>query len=314
MKKILFIILLSMPILNIGFSTEVNNDVVLTNSESENTISVENKRFNFSPEWLSAIASLVSSVSTVLIIIQIRKSNKDKIEDRLFRLIDLHKKNLDDLIIDDETRSGQEIVMKICNEVNFIILILNNNQNFITDFNEKDKKIFAYLFICHGLELGSNPWFKSNYIFKKYAKKELIELVFRIINSHNSKSENCNNLLLLSRNGFINVISRYFRQLFQIIKFIDEQKFISKKEKYQYIKILRASLTNREQEFIFDNSISPYGFAWTEKDYFLKYKIIKNIPFYYIYGYDPITWFIDEFNISQKDVSKYFEHYEYKEA
>lgn len=315
MKKLLFIILLVMVILNIGFSIESNNNIASINLKSENIISVKNKKLKFSPEWLSAIASVVSSISTVLIIIQIRKSSKDKIEDRLFRLIDLHKKNVDDLmIIDSKTMSGQEIIMKICNEVNFIIHILDINPNCITDFNEKDKKVFAYLFLCHGIALGSNPWFKSNYVFKKYAKEELIELVLNNITSYNSDPDNSDNLLLFPRNGFINVISRYFRQLFQIIKFIDEQKFISKKEKYQYIKILRSSLTNREEEFIFDNSISPYGSAWIEKKYFLKYKIIKNIPFYYIYGYDPVTWFIDEFNISQKDVSKYFEHYEYKEA
>ncbi len=297
---------------NFGFSLDGENHSTVTNN---NSISTTTKQHYFSPEWLSAIASIVSSISTILIIIQIKKSNKDKIEDRLFRLIDLHKKNVEALtILDSETKSGQEIIMKLCNEINFIIKVQESNPALITDFNEKDKKVFAYLFLCHGIELENNSWFKSSYVFKKYVKKELIELVFTSIENYNSNQDNSLCLLYSPGNGFINVISRYFRQLYQIIKFIDEQKYISEEEKYQYIKILRSSLTNREEEFIFNNSISPYGTAWIERKYFTKYKIIKNIPIYYIYGYDPVTWYLEEFKISQKDVSKYFEHYEYKEA
>ena len=54
--------------------------------------------------------------------------------------------------------------------------------------------------------------------------------------------------------------------------------------------------------------------TWIQKQYFTKYKIIKNIPFYYIEGYDPVTWFIEEFKIPHNAISEYFEHYEYKEA
>ena len=314
MKKKLLSLLLFLVVLTFCFPTETQSKE-FPETDVPNNYQVKKEKIRFSPEWLSAIASIVSSVSTILIIIQIRKSNKDKIEDRLFRLIELHKKNVDDLIIvDTEAKSGQEIIMKLCNEINYIIRIIDKNNNLVSDFNERDKKIFAYLFICHGIELEKNPWFKSNYKFKKYVKKELIDLVIECINNHNSKPENHEDLILFSINGYINVISRYFRQLFQIIKFIDEQKLISKKEKYQYIKILRSSLTNREEEFIFNNSISPYGTTWIQKQYFTKYKIIKNIPFYYIEGYDPVTWFMEEFKIPHNDISEYFEHYEYKEA
>lgn len=309
MKKRIFVILLCFCFVSFFSYSEENKN--LEKEKKVHTI----KNIDY-PNWIIAMASVISSISTILIIIQIRKTSKGEIEDRLFKLINLHKKNVEDLLIidaDNINKSGQEIIMRLCNEINCIIKLIDANPTLANDFNSKDKKIFAYLFICHGFELANNPWFESNYLFKKYVKKDLIKFIALQLDKHN-QDPNCYEKFLLSYNGFINPISRYFRQLFQIIKFIDEQKFISKKTKYQYIKILRSSLTNREEEFIFNNSISPYGSAWIKNKYFTKYKIIKNIPFYYIYGYDPRDWFVDELNISKNDISKYFEHYEYKEA
>lgn len=309
MKKKVMFFLICLCISAFGFCNKEPQDKPNSNTE------MIKKNIDY-PNWIIAISSIISSISTILIIIQIRKTSKDEIEDRLFRLIDLHKKNVDDLLILDKNniyKSGHEIIMKLCNEVHYIIRLIDKNPTLTKEFNDKDKKVFAYLYICHGLELVNNSWFETNYLFKKYAKKDLVNFVADSIKNHNDNPES-KNKFLVSNNGFINVISRYFRHLFQIIKFIDDQKFISKKTKYQYIKILRSSLTNREQEFIFDNCITPYGNAWIEKKYFTKYKIIKNIAFYYIEGYDPIKWFIEELKISPKKVSQYFEHYEYKES
>ena len=113
MKKKLLSLLLFLVVLTFCFPTETQSKE-FPETDVPNNYQVKKEKIRFSPEWLSAIASIVSSVSTILIIIQIRKSNKDKIEDRLFRLIELHKKNVDDLIIvDTEAKSGQEIIMKL---------------------------------------------------------------------------------------------------------------------------------------------------------------------------------------------------------
>lgn len=134
MKKKLLSLLLFLVVLTFCFPTETQSKE-FTETDVPNNYQVKKEKIRFSPEWLSAIASIVSSVSTILIIIQIRKSNKDKIEDRLFRLIELHKKNVDDLIIvDTEAKSGQEIIMKLCNEINYIIRIIDKNNNLVLDF------------------------------------------------------------------------------------------------------------------------------------------------------------------------------------
>jgi len=83
----------------------------------------------------------------------------------------------------------------------------------------------------------------------------------------------------------------YFRNLYQIVKYINNQskEILSYQEKYNYIKMLRAQLTAYEQILLFWNSISPLGASWETKknksghsdkndQLITKYNLIKNIP------------------------------------
>lgn len=76
----------------------------------------------------------------------------------------------------------------------------------------------------------------------------------------------------------------YFRQLYQIVTYIDSQTILSYDEKYNYIKSLRATLSNEEQYLFFLNSLSTLGNVWEsvpndKNDKLItKYNLIKNIP------------------------------------
>ena len=45
-----------------------------------------------------------------------------------------------------------------------------------------------------------------------------------------------------------------------------------------YVKTLRAQLSNYEQLLIYYNAISRFGNDWIKEGYLINYKIIKNIP------------------------------------
>lgn len=92
-------------------------------------------------------------------------------------------------------------------------------------------------------------------------------------------------------------LGHYFRNLFQTVKFINEEKYLTKDEKYRYIKILRGQLSNYEQLILFLNSLSEIGRTWelvnkkntsvkieNEKQLITKYNLIKNIPIKSISG------------------------------
>lgn len=79
-------------------------------------------------------------------------------------------------------------------------------------------------------------------------------------------------------------LGHYFRHLFQAVKFIDNQPswLMSQKEKYDYVKTLRAQMSNYEQAMLFINSLSKLGRNWEydndEKNLISDYNLIKNLP------------------------------------
>lgn len=101
-----------------------------------------------------------------------------------------------------------------------------------------------------------------------------------VINKMNRCFQN-NNILF---EGASKKLAIYFRQLYQIVTYIDSQTILSYHEKYNYIKSLRATLSNEEQYLFFINSLSSLGDVWEsvpdEKNDKLitKYNLIKNIP------------------------------------
>jgi len=74
----------------------------------------------------------------------------------------------------------------------------------------------------------------------------------------------------------------YFRNLYRIIKFIDETKFTEDKSEnyqiqYKYISMVRAQLSDFELLWLFYNCLSPNGVE-KFKPYIEKFSLFKNIP------------------------------------
>jgi hypothetical protein len=67
--------------------------------------------------------------------------------------------------------------------------------------------------------------------------------------------------------GHVRRLGHYFRNLFQAVKYVDEQDFLSEVEKYKYVTILRAQMSVYEQAVFFYNSISHLGDAWEWQRY-----------------------------------------------
>ena len=88
-----------------------------------------------------------------------------------------------------------------------------------------------------------------------------------------------------------NYLSVYFRNMYNAIKLIDNCGLISSEEKKDYVKILRAQLSNAELYILFFNIISRFGKKWVDNDYVTKYQLIQNLPSKYCDGYNPKDYF-----------------------
>lgn len=81
--------------------------------------------------------------------------------------------------------------------------------------------------------------------------------------------------------GHSSRLGHYYRHLFLIVKSIVSPKTIEldEQQKKEYLKILRAQLSNHEQTMLFYNWLGNYGKAWQDDKnrFFTKYNMIHNL-------------------------------------
>lgn len=111
------------------------------------------------------------------------------------------------------------------------------------------------------------------------------------------------------------LLGRYYRHLFQIVKFVVEQPddlFDEKDWKSGYLSVLRSQMSNYEQMLLYYNAQSSIGSAWNEKHYIKDYKLIKNIPYFKIAlcaGIAPNVMYEKAIKDADEKGEKFFEWY-----
>lgn len=75
--------------------------------------------------------------------------------------------------------------------------------------------------------------------------------------------------------GHADILGHYYRHLSQTTKYITKQIHLNYDRKYEYIKTLRAQLSNFEQLMLYYNGIALFPEIWYEL--FTDYRFIKNI-------------------------------------
>ena len=162
--------------------------------------------------------------------------------------------------------------------------------NFINKLSNIDNKSKAFhnLIQLHLGKLNNNE-IKGFYPENQNGKKFLYPANMCIYDSKYSKYYT----------GFQYFLGHYYRHIFQTIKFIQNEKYLLKNEKYNYIKVLRGQLSNYEQLIFFLNSLSVSGRIWesfdvdnnTSQTLLSEYHLIKNIPVRYIQNIDVLRYY-----------------------
>lgn len=146
---------------------------------------------------------------------------------------------------------------------------LYNLQN---DPQEREKVIF---------EMTYSFFFNSDFSLIKYGDSTKTDLIKQFSNLFMAYLQ-IHNGVKFGNNPKNELLGRYYRHLFQMVKLVDEQDgslFTEKDWKSKYIGILRSQMSDYEQLLLFYNAQSSLGKAWNDKKYIEKYRLIKNIPY-----------------------------------
>lgn len=90
--------------------------------------------------------------------------------------------------------------------------------------------------------------------------------------------------------GHTTRLGHYYRHLFQTVSFVVDSKLeMDRLERYKYLKLLRAQLSDHEQLLLYYNGLTSFGEEWITNNFFDDYRMIKNIPFLYAnFGIKPL--------------------------
>ena len=227
---------------------------------------------------------------------QLRKDIRiDRLENRILEMINLHKQNLNELSITNysgKTKSGRSIFPYMFYEFKRIYLTLYKNEKSENDnFTVRKKQLdisytIFFIGICNEMKEHLIGKLKKNLDDEEITA--VIELLEQIQSGDFTHAMDLPGYDFYKEkfeyqqiNGYANSLGNYYRHLFQMVKYIDEYPadILSNTEKYNYVKTIRAQLSDYEQLLLFYSALSSYGEAWLKNGYLIKYKLIKNMPF-----------------------------------
>jgi hypothetical protein len=255
----------------------------------------------------------------------------ERFENKFYELLRIHRQNVEEMKIG--TLEKREVFKELYYELSNCIIFVNNvfdvlkrdnqSQSYM-NFDSEKKINIAYQMFFYGNEF--NNIFNILDSYKEIPKSE-VHLIFNKINSvikeNNShwevggfslkenKKTNIPPFPLVSYYkpylGQGQLLGHYFRHLYQTVNFIDKDSVnnLSSEDKYKYVKILRAQLSDYEQLLFYYNALSDLGSPWFvngKESLIIKYRLIKNLPLPLAFGYFPklkLSQFIPDNEIEQ---------------
>jgi hypothetical protein len=229
----------------------------------------------------------------------------ERFENKFYELLRLHRANVDELNIADRV-TGRKCFVQLFNELKYAYLIVKDQFNVQTEEEKElyskhkiDLLKFSYTIFFYGVGVNSEKellpsfneaenklYWNCKTVFTDYqtkyieSKKEHPNIRYFTFDLplNGIPDERTKVFYYLPFNGHTARLGHFYRHLFQTVKYIVEQdtNLFDFKEKYSYVKMLRAQLSNHEQLLLYYNSVAWFPNKW--KLYFTDYRLIKNIP------------------------------------
>jgi hypothetical protein len=221
-------------------------------------------------------------------------------ENHFYEMLKLHRENLLEMNIANLT-IGRKCFIQMFPEFKYIYLsaerlLETHGKGLGININNRELLELAYDVFFFGIGPNSEP----NYVHRlnNYHKESLFALLneqleriqmtyegdkeFRItaVNFENADRRPFEfRMFYFPFDGHSSRLGHYYRHLFQLVNFVLDSEIVAdRKDKYKYLKTIRAQLSNQEQLLLYYNAFSPFGKEWFDLNLFDDYKIIKNIP------------------------------------
>lgn len=220
------------------------------------------------------IGSLFGLISVVFIFSTFKEQRKsseiEKFETRFFELIGLHRDNVQEITL--KSQSGKKIFVLLIREYREILKIAANT--FDDSCIDKMQLLnISYITLFYGVGPNSSRILRSHLTNYNDVK---VDRFIKRLNEEKRKVQKFRNFEYVPFEGHQSRLGHYYRHLYQSISYCHNKKI--ELDKYEYVKLIRAQLSNHEQALFALNCLSDIGKPWLSPDLIEEYQLIKNIP------------------------------------
>lgn len=250
------------------------------------------------------IGTLVAIVAALYIIKsykkQISQGKKQTFETSFTLMLEMHRKNLQEVEIKDaqgNTLTGRKAFKPMVEELEELFKAVDkaiekksNSDEQFTEWREKKNRMT----LAHKLSYGYFFYSVNSYfltIDKNEALYDLCEFVRTEIKGSKKLPDELKNL------QHHTILGHYYRHLFNMVNWVNAESSLTLKEKQKFCKLIRSQLSDYEEILLYYNSLSSLGEAWNEPlgekevekmNLIAKYRLLKNCPYYlYYFGIKP---------------------------
>lgn len=225
--------------------------------------------------YIGTACNLLSAVLLFSTLRMQRKSSEvEKFENRFFELLRLHRENVNEIgigktegratfvILLRDFREIFRLTMKVCNEY-----VATNQEQ----LDIEDRINIAYLSFYYGTGPNSTRILRN--ALSRYESVLIEQLIERFKEEYEKEKGKCQYKVF---EGHQSRLGHYYRHLYQTVMYVDNKEIEIDKD--EYVKTLRAQLSNHEQALFAFNVLSDLGNDWIKNKLIDKYDFIKNIP------------------------------------
>lgn len=242
--------------------------------------------------YVGVMFSVLSTLLLVYTVIdQFIERQKRWATDNFYKMLEFHNNMVNQLSVSHIDANKKErsdgrrafVVFKI--QINRLLKLIEDLDTEETWNLDNDQKLhIAYMIFYYGIDKSWLPFLQEK--IKEDIDSDILNKILEKIQ--------VNKDLKLGRTNQTS-LSSYFRNMYNLIKLVDNDKYLSKQEKKNLITIYRAQLSNPELYVLFFNLRSYFGKKWNAKRYIERYEILKNIPKDYCDGYNPEDYYKIEY-------------------
>jgi hypothetical protein len=278
------------------------------------------------------VGTLFALVGTLLIALtfmeQSKQNKREAFESKFYEMLRLHRQNVEEIQVGEKKgREASEILIErlkvFYDEVNNAIeYIINTDANTI-EISEDVKKYleddFKKSLIIHKLSYGYFFYGINNYYITRNKEDVIYKINLSVTLYFIKKLLSVPDGAKFAQTHYNTILGHYFRHLYQLIKLIADQEkdILNEEKKYEFIRIVRAQLSDYEQILLYYDSLSNMGEKWImpleQKErkkmcFIARFKLIKNIPYYFNYfGIKPSELFKTEIQAWKELNEDFFE-------